>query len=368
MAGLQDLLLVRQLRDQQDPLKLLAASVSQGIEAGRAEQKKKKAIAEQADLDLKGAEDFKNTYGGKIEASFSGGKTKFTVEDVSSDEGTLIQRARLKLAQETSERDERRLTKQLGTQDRLKLQQNMNFLNDVGKSFDPEDPLDVESMSQLGLDADVLLESGKAGRKSDGKIFVMDKKSRDRIEGEKTVPLTVQKFVSETKDTRDIVVDSLAEFKKMGLDKISIKDQSLIKQMFAKAGPLSAAARIPIINQFDNPKLAALTEKMERAFQKYRIKVTGVQASDKELARLRPLIFNLAQHPEEFVANAEDIIKELDQSVNNRIGIQRVAGRDDKILSDMQNFYTGGSSIDTPVNTGNSGGTQTIGRFTVRTL
>ena len=49
--GLQDLLMLRQMREQADPfrqgLRALAAGVSQGLEAGRAEQKAKKALAEE---------------------------------------------------------------------------------------------------------------------------------------------------------------------------------------------------------------------------------------------------------------------------------------------------------------------------------
>jgi len=76
-------------------------------------------------------------------------------------------------------------------------------------------------------------------------------------------------------------------------------------------------------------------------FQKYRIKVTGVQASDKELARLRPLIFNLSQNPEVFLQNADDIIRELDQSASNRIGMLEAGGRDQEKIDNFEKFYFG---------------------------
>jgi len=83
MPGLQDLLLLRQLQDQANPMRSafqsLADGVSIGIEETRNIQKQKKIEAEQRDVDLKGATDFVNTYGGKMEATFKNGKTGITV-------------------------------------------------------------------------------------------------------------------------------------------------------------------------------------------------------------------------------------------------------------------------------------------------
>ena len=88
MAGLQDLLLLRQLQEQSDPVRTafrsLAKGVSTGIEEAQAEQKKKRLAAEEADEGMKRAEDFQNTHGGKMEYIFKDGKQGVTVTPIES--------------------------------------------------------------------------------------------------------------------------------------------------------------------------------------------------------------------------------------------------------------------------------------------
>jgi len=83
MSGLQDLLMLRQLRDQADPFKSamqsLAQGVGQGIETARTEAKASRKQQEQTDKSLQQASKFIATNGGKLEAEFENGKSRFKV-------------------------------------------------------------------------------------------------------------------------------------------------------------------------------------------------------------------------------------------------------------------------------------------------
>lgn len=251
-----------------------------------------------------------------------------------------IANKKIEMALKKSDLEEKRLQKQLGTQDRLQVQQNMNFLNDVGKTFNPEDSIDVESMRQLGLDYNKMMEGGLAKRNEDGSVFIEPKKERDRLLEEKTVPQTVATSIDEFKDSKDILRDVMATYKDLNLD-LNTKDRGLVKQLFSEAGILSVSQRSNLLRQFRDPKVASLYSKLERAFQKYRVKTTGAQASDKELRTLRPLIARLVDEPEVFKQTIADLEKELDQAVSNRLATQRAMQRDSNIINSLERNYFG---------------------------
>lgn len=254
--------------------------------------------------------------------------------------GGSVEERRLSLSQERLDFERQEEVRRVKGEKRRQIGQIANNVDSFGRALDTDNPIDIAAIESLGLDLDNLQSLGKAERKPNGRIFIKSKSARDRIESQKTVPESVQKAISEFKDTRDILRDSIEEFKNLDLDS-AIQDRNLIEQLFSPAGPLSISAKNNLLRQFQNPRVAALYDKLERAFQKYRIKVTGVQASDKELARLRPLIFNLSQSPEVFLNNADDILQELDQSASNRIGALRAGGRDKKVIGKFEKFYFG---------------------------
>ena len=63
------------------------------------------------------------------------------------------------------------------------------------------------------------------------------------------------------------------------------------------------------IRQFaKTPKFAVAFAEIEKAFQLYRKETTGAQASDKEIARLRPLLPQLSEKPEIFFGKLEETV------------------------------------------------------------
>jgi hypothetical protein len=221
-------------------------------------------------------------------------------------------------------------------------QLRVSNLLDFGDVVDQNDEETVQGLNEFGVDLDIYMQEGKAMRLPNGKIRVFDESMRKRIEGDKTIPEAVQTAITEYKDTKDIFTDAVNEYKSMGLDQTEA-GWDLWKQLWNPVGPLSIQKSSTLVRELNeqNPRLAALHSKLERAFQKYRIETTGAQASDKELQRLRPLIANLAQNPQSFMLTAEDIMRELDQSVSNRIGNARAVNRDPQIVDNLEQFYFG---------------------------
>jgi len=169
---------------------------------------------------------------------------------------------------------ERRLTfekqeeeRRIQGENRRQVDQVANNVDSFGRALDTENPTDIAAVESLGLDLDNLQALGKASRKSNGRIFIKSKKARDRIEEQKSIPQTVQKAFAEFKDTRDIITDSVKTFKEIGLE-LSVEDKNLVQQLFSPAGVLSVSAKSNVLRQFQNPKTAALFDKLERAFSK----------------------------------------------------------------------------------------------------
>ena len=75
--------------------------------------------------------------------------------------------------------------------------------------------------------------------------------------------------------------------------------------------------------------------------QKYRKQITGAQASDKELRTIRPLIANLSQNPEAFLGVSEDMLRETNNILSNRIQVMKDAGRDPKVIANFEKTFLG---------------------------
>jgi len=103
-----------------------------------------------------------------------------------------------------------------------------------------------------------------------------------------------------------------------------------------KFGPLgqpvgfaSIPARSATARQFlKNPALAGVARDIELAFQKWRIRVTGVQASDKELKVLRRVIASLSDNPRVFFQTVKNFTDNAEQDFNNLLDVKESFGRD----------------------------------------
>jgi hypothetical protein len=88
-----------------------------------------------------------------------------------------------------------------------------------------------------------------------------------------------------------------------------------------KFGPTEIAAydgsMTALLRQYSkDPEFSALFAEIEKAFQVFRIRVTGVQASDKELARIRPLLPALKERPSVFFEKLNETVRGLERARN----------------------------------------------------
>jgi len=213
-------------------------------------------------------------------------------------------------------------------------------------SINVSDPGEIDAflMDELGIDMEQSIQIGLAERSAlnPNVITLKPKAERTRLISQKTISESAQTYIGELKDSKDLLQESVKMYKDIGLDELK-PGWDLFQQLANPAGPLSVQSHSALVRELNqkNPKLAALWSKLERAFQKYRIETTGVQASDKELSRLRPLIPHLGQNPESFLLTAKDIISELDMMAGNRIGTWRAGQRDKVVVDGLESLYFG---------------------------
>lgn len=333
--SLYDIFLTRAAMEHQNALnedtgEQLLLSLSKGVLEGIEQEKNRKLEQEKMTQAITMANKLGADNKSKITTKLKIGDSDVTIQ--SGDDDLSKEKFKLEVQSELrrAEQEERRLT-----------DQTMAQINSYGRTINPDDTIDTKAVESLGIDMDQLLEEGTAKRTKDG-VYIYPDARRKEIISQKEIPQTVADAVAEFKDTKDIMRDAVAEFKDLGLDKYKV-GWDIFQQLFNPVGPLSLQAKSDLLRQLNdaNPRLANLHSKLERAFQKYRIPTTGVQASDKELRVLRPLISNLSQNPEVFLLSAEEIAKELDQSVNNRIGVARSIGRDEERIKKLESFYFG---------------------------
>jgi hypothetical protein len=116
------------------------------------------------------------------------------------------------------------------------------------------------------------------------------------------LPATQAKAISDIDESIAIQQDALADMERFGLV------------------PDPITGRIPLVGDDINvfvkdPEWQAWQAKVDRAFQKYRKITTGAQASDKEIARLVPLMpSSKDRDPEVYTRKAIQVIEEMQRS------------------------------------------------------
>lgn len=117
----------------------------------------------------------------------------------------------------------------------------------------------------------------------------------------------------------------------LGINPETMSNKGAIEftQVDTPIGVMSLPARFNLAGQFSkDPKYTAVKRDIELAFQAFRKRVTGAQASDKELARLRPIIASMADRPDVFWATVQNSIDNADIALKDRLNIYEMAGRD----------------------------------------
>lgn len=129
------------------------------------------------------------------------------------------------------------------------------------------------------------------------------------------------------------VVDRLKE---MGIDPSTAGDIEF-DVVNSPIGTLSIPARFNLAAQYSqDPRYTAVKRDIELAFQAFRKRVTGAQASDRELKMLRPIIASFKDRPEVFFQTVQNSIENTEIAFNDRLDVYRAAGRD---TTQFENFF-----------------------------
>lgn len=125
------------------------------------------------------------------------------------------------------------------------------------------------------------------------------------------------------------------------LESIGINPETAGKVEFdtvnSPIGPLSIPARFNIVAQFkQDPRYTSVKRDIELAFQAFRKRVTGAQASDRELRMLRPLLASLTDRPQVFFETIRTALENTEIAFEDRVDIYARAGRD---VSQFENFF-----------------------------
>lgn len=349
--SLSDLLMLRELRDQARPGFSAMKALSDGVQIGIAQ--------EQEDARLRKIKEEEFNRALRLQEAKTNSNKINNLRDFAVKKGAIIPRdadiAEIEriAAGEVREEEARETEKIIIKKEQLEQEKERNVRLAAQRKLNVNIPVDIDTenpskvdrfvIEELGINPSDAIELGLAERKSGGKISLLPSEERERLlsPGVRTFPQKIATAIDEFKDSKDILTDVAQEFKDLKLD-LNTKDRSLIQQLFAESGILSVSARNNILRQFRNPQVASLYSKLERAFQKYRVKTTGAQASDKELKQLRPLISRLVDEPEVFMNTLNDLRRELDQSVSNRLETQRNLGRDENVINRIEQSYFGG--------------------------
>ena len=230
---------------------------------------------------------------------------------------------------------------------RRDLRNDFSSLTRVGGAVDDKQ---IERFNeQLGFDLNPQLEEGRGEpivNKRTGKRrwrFLSNKEWENKVTKGRFSPTEVEHLQTHQQERRAWinVKERLAD---IGVDENTLSNSGEIsfEAVNSPIGILSLPARFNLIGQVSkDPKFTAIKKDIELAFQAFRKRVTGAQASDRELKLLRPLLASLKDRPRVFFATVANQIKNIDDSFRDRLDIYKRAGRD---TTNFDNFLeeTGG--------------------------
>jgi len=117
----------------------------------------------------------------------------------------------------------------------------------------------------------------------------------------------------------------VSEGQALGEVKFEKTDSPFLREL----GITSLPARFELVRQLkDDPRLAAVARDIELAFQKFRTRVTGAQASDKEIERLRIIIAKLTDQPGVFFETIRNFMENSKEDFDILLNTKESFGRD----------------------------------------
>lgn len=217
------------------------------------------------------------------------------------------------------------------TAKRLEKEQQLDIMKQYPQIYLPEEFGQLQELTRMSPDD--LIGIGRANRNPNGSITLLPEREYKRVIEEGTFTPKEQEQIRNTAEE----INSWGRIVRR-LDNIGIKeDENIGKVVFKKTdspflremGIVSIPARFDLAKQFkSNPEYAAVARDIELAFQKFRTRVTGAQASDKEIQRLRTVIAKLSDRPEVFFKTIKNFMENGKEDYDILLETKRRTGRD----------------------------------------
>lgn len=214
------------------------------------------------------------------------------------------------------------------------------FTENLGYNISPDDEIASGRVSKI------MLPGGKTGYR-----VLPDKVYSRLIEEGKFTP-EEQKHIRTIAEEHNAWTRVIDRFNDIGVSPSGpigeVRFEKTNNLFLRELGVVSIPARFELARQFaGDPKYQALAREVEIAFQKFRTRVTGAQASDKEIARLRQVIAKLTDQPGVFFETIDAFQKDSLDDFRTLLDIKETFGRD---TSQFRGLINQGNVFRGPVN------------------
>lgn len=226
-------------------------------------------------------------------------------------------------------------------QQRITRQDKIANLKDFGGSVTDE------KIKDLGIDFEMYSLSGGAEpiNTKTGRVWkVLPRKDYDRKVSEKKFTTEEEKFFTNISDENTRWTGVIRELGNLGITKDTANQfDSLgkigkigLEAFNSPFGVISLPARFDLVGQYaKDPKYTAVKRAIEQAFQAFRKRTTGAQASDREIKILREIMPALQDRPSVFFSTIELMLQENNNVATERLKLYRAFGRDISQLEEL---------------------------------
>ena len=196
------------------------------------------------------------------------------------------------------------------------------------KGLDQED---IDIYKEDNIDVNSMIDSGRAIRRSDGRVDILDDANYQRMIAEGKLTPGEQEQITDTVTEANAWGRVVKKFQDIGVTEGEVFDvefEETDDPFLRELGIFSIPARFKIARQFrDDPRLEGISRDIELAFQAFRKRVTGVQAGERELKYLREIMPSLTDQPKVFFNVIRNFMSRANEDLNVLLNTKEATGR-----------------------------------------
>lgn len=347
--SLEDLLLINKMNEQANPTFSAFQSLANGISVGMEEERQRKKQVQQENeylqRQIKMIDEFNNSQAGKLQQ-----QTIIKNDADISEIAPMVQKASITLNAQgkpsVTISEIENPTIKIKREQRLERQNQINQLKSFGGVLTDNQMKDFSQ--SLGFDLSAEQSTGRVEAFIDPvdnqkKFKVLDQTEYNaKVSQGKLAPSEIDYVKSATEELSNwkSVLNSMYEQGMSPEDLTKAFGSLETIDVQSPLGVFSIPARFTLAQQFaENPKYITIARDLEKAFASFRKRITGAQASDKEIQYLRKIMPALTDNPAQFFASMEDNIGDVSRTLNDTLDVYKRAGRNvdeyETLIKDM---------------------------------